>query len=76
MAGCEGAHGTWRGWRERALVLALIVLCGFALAIVALTYYAVHKTRPESFKISATVTRWVSFAIEIKSSSDAARKRR
>jgi hypothetical protein len=60
--------GTPDGWRERALVWPLIVICSFALAVVALTYVAVHKIKPESFRISATVTKWVSFKIEIKSS--------
>jgi hypothetical protein len=57
-------------------VWPLIVVCSFVLAIVALTYFTVHKTRPETFKISATVTKWISFAIEIKSSPDTTRKRR
>jgi hypothetical protein len=60
--------GTRDGWRERELVSAIVVVGSFVLAVAALTYFAVHKMKPESFKISATITKGISFAIEIKSS--------
>jgi hypothetical protein len=54
------------GWRERAVVLTLIVIAVFMLAGVALTYFAVHKIRPKSFRIRATMTKWISVEIEIQ----------
>ncbi|HEU5156327.1 MAG TPA: hypothetical protein VFU43_04970 [Streptosporangiaceae bacterium] len=43
----------------------VVVVCLFVLAVVVVTFFAVHKIKPRLFKINATITRWVSFAIEI-----------
>jgi hypothetical protein len=47
------------------ILSALATLCIFGLAGVGLIYLAVHKIKPASFKLSATVVRLISFTIEI-----------
>jgi hypothetical protein len=48
------------------MLILLVGLLGL-LAIVALTYAAVYKIRPESFRISASIMKYASFSLEITS---------
>ena len=45
---------------------SLIVVSICLLAGVASTYTAIYKIRPESFRLSAAILRYFSFAMEIK----------
>ena len=48
------------------MLIALIVVAAVLLGLV-IALGAVHLIRPESFKLSATITRWCSLTLEIKS---------
>jgi len=49
-----------------ALMLSLIAVLLCVLAGAALTYAAIYRIKPESFKISVSITKVASFAMEIK----------
>jgi hypothetical protein len=47
-------------------MLSLIVVLLCTLGGAALTYFAIYKINPESFKVSASIMRFASFAMEIR----------
>ncbi len=55
----QDSEGRDVGSLELALV-AVVILVG-------LSYWAIHKIRPQVFKIDAGLTKWIWFKIEIRS---------
>ena len=53
-------------WRSAVLLAVIVITCA-ALLAPAGVLYVVHRLRPEAFKVDATVTRWASFKIEMRS---------
>lgn len=56
-------------------MLNLIVISLCLLIGISLTYFAIYKIKPESFKISASL-KWASFVLEVKIPSMTDRKTR
>jgi hypothetical protein len=50
-----------------------LIVCITILVIVSLVLWLVDRLRPRAFKIKATVTKWVSFDVEIESPQDVSR---
>ena len=57
-----------RGWlRERAVVLAMVVIVVVVLAVSGLAFYAMHRSNPSRLKLSASLLKLASFSIEVES---------
>jgi hypothetical protein len=57
---------------ESVLLLGSFIVLLWLLAAASLTYFAIYKIRPESFKIGASVTKHTTFSLEIRSSQQLA----
>jgi hypothetical protein len=47
-------------------VVALMIVCVLLVAVIVLIFFVVNKVDPHLFKISVTVSKWISLAIEIR----------
>jgi hypothetical protein len=56
------------GWlRERAYVLALVVIVVVVLAVSGLAFYAMYRSKPSRLKLTASLLKLASFSIEVES---------
>jgi hypothetical protein len=53
--------------RERAVVLAMIVIIVVIFAVSGLAFYAMHRSKPSRLKLSASLFKLASFSIEVES---------
>jgi hypothetical protein len=56
------------------MAIAVVVAIGFLLML-GLVLYAVCRLRPGTFRLKATLTRWVSFDVEMHSPEASGEKR-
>lgn len=59
--------GACGGLRERAVVLAMVVIVVVVLAVSGLAFYAMHRSKPSRLKLSASFLKLASFSIEVES---------
>lgn len=66
---CYGAiwHGRVKGLPLRAYVLVFIIAIGVVLAVSGLTFYAMLRSKPSRFKLTASFLKLASFSIEVES---------
>ena len=50
----------------------IIFIC--LVNVVSLTYFAIYKIRPESFKVNVSITKHAMFSLEVKSSQQPANR--
>ena len=55
------------GLRERAVVLAVVVIVLVILAVSGLALYAMHQSKPSRLKLTAGILKLASFPIEVES---------
>lgn len=53
--------------RERAIVLAMVVIIVVVLAVSGLAFYAMHRSKPSRLKLTASLLKLASFSIEVES---------
>ena len=53
-------------------MLAAAIICIVLLPIVALAFYAMHRSKPGRLKLSATLLKLASFSIEVEAAEDRA----
>ena len=44
----------------------LLVILAFVLVALCVVLFAVHKIKPESLRLKATLTRWLSLDLEVR----------
>jgi hypothetical protein len=66
---CQRFHGMGAcgRLRERAVVLAMVVIVTVVFAVSCLALYAMHRSKPSRLKLSASLVKLASFSIEVES---------
>lgn len=53
-------------------MLTLVITCVALVLITGLAFYAMHRTKPSRFKLSATLLKLASFSIEVEAQDERA----
>ena len=56
--------------RERAVVLAAVIVVVIVLAVSGLALYAMHRSRPTRLRLSASLFKLATFSVEVDSAHD------
>jgi hypothetical protein len=62
--------GACRRLRERAVVLAMVVIVFIVFAVSGLALYAMHGGKPVRLKLSASLLKLATFSVEVDSADD------
>jgi hypothetical protein len=66
---CHRGDCALAGWlRERAVVLVVIIVV--VVAVSGLAFYAMHRSKPSRFKLTASLLKLASFSIEVESQDE------